>query len=93
MYICIHRAKNNENVLQKEGLGQHIIHDLTYLVGIEDNDKSHYIYISKIEHLITISNCSADKDKRFCPICKCKILMNEFNHMCHCVITSRQKAH
>ncbi len=37
-------------------------------------------YISKkIEHLINISKCSQDKDKRFCPICERKIKMDEFD--------------
>ena len=42
------------------------MNDIIYLLRVEDGDKSHYIYIKKIDSLFNIHHQAIDKDKR-CP--------------------------
>ena len=49
--------------LHKPGDPNFIQKDIVYLLLIEDEERSHYIYIKHIDHLFNLHKCSDDKDK------------------------------
>ena len=75
-----------EITVSKQGSLDYITNDIIYLLLVENEEKSHYIYIKNIDNLFNIHNCSFDKDKRFCPMCNCKINYSEYTkHLSKCV--------
>jgi hypothetical protein len=47
--------------------------DHIYLLRVENDEQSHFIYIRLIGRLMNIHQHTTDKDKRFCPLCNGKI--------------------
>jgi hypothetical protein len=56
-------------VVEKPGRAEYILNDCIYLLRIEQEEQSHYVYIKKIESLLNLHHQLVDKDKRHCPIC------------------------
>ena len=72
--------------MSKQGSIDYITNDIIYLLLVENEEKSHYIYIKNIDNLFNIHKCSVDKDKRFCPMCNGKINYSEYTkHLSDCV--------
>ena len=72
------KKKNNKK--KKKNLN-----DCIYLLRIEKEDKSHYIYIKQIESFLNLHTHSVDKDKRYCPICHTKIKYDDYRtHLSEC---------
>ena len=62
------------------------MNEIIHLLRIEEEDNSHYVYIKNFAHVGHISNCSCDKGKEFCPICKKKVLHADFTkHLSSCL--------
>ena len=49
-----------------------------YLLRIESEETSHYLYINNISRLLNLSNNSTDKDKQVCPFCNLKFQNHKF---------------
>ena len=63
--------------LSKAGKIEYLTNDLVYLLRIDKEEKSHYIYIKKISHFFNLSTQKGDKDQTFCPICSQKVKTTE----------------
>ena len=71
--------------LEKEGKREYVLNDRVYLLRIESEEQSHYVYIKTIERLFNLHNQMTDKDKKFCPLCNGKIKLDDFNkHLSDC---------
>ena len=56
-----------------------------YLLRVENEEQSHFIYIRLIGRLMNIHHQAVDKDKRFCPHCNGKIKQSDFTkHITEC---------
>ena len=63
---------------------EYITNDIIYLLRIEQDDKSHYIY-KHIERLFNLHSSGDDKDKKLCPMCNGKIKLCEYSkHISMC---------
>ena len=61
------------------------ISNAIYLLRIEDGEKAHYIYIKNIGGLLNLHHYLEDKDTTCCPICRCSIILKEFDkHISNC---------
>ena len=54
MYIYTYDEGSNQILLDKQGKAEYILNDCVYLLRIEKQDQSHYIYIKKIERLLNL---------------------------------------
>jgi hypothetical protein len=78
---------DEENNIRKEKNGNtdYITNDIIYLLRVENDETSHYIYIKLVERLFNLHQHIADKDKRFCPMCNGKIKFCEYDkHLKDC---------
>ena len=64
----------------KQGNIDYLQKDCIYLLLIEHEDRTHYIYIKSIEHFANISHNMHDRQRRHCPMCDGKIAHNEYNN-------------
>ena len=70
---------------EKTGLMENYDKDHIYLLRVENDEQSHFIYIRLIGRLMNIHQHTTDKDKRFCPVCNGKIKQSEFTkHITEC---------
>ena len=61
--------------------------DIVYLLRLESEDQSHYIYIKHIERLLNLNNYTKpDQHKQFCPYCTKNVAVKDFfdNHLRDC---------
>ena len=80
--------------LSKAGKIEYLTNDLVYLLRIDNEEKSHYIYIKKISHFFNLSTQKGDKDKTFCPICSQKVKTTEYKeHLCKCYKNLQRNRH
>ena len=56
---------------------------MIYLLRVNDEEKSHYIYIQHIDRLLNLHTHIEDKDKRFCPMCNGKIKICDYSKHVH----------
>ena len=64
----------------------YLTYDLIYLLRVDNEDKSHYLYIKNINHFVNLNKHCCDKDKRFCPMCNNKVDLKEYNnHISKCI--------
>ena len=54
------------------------------LLYVEDNDKSHYIYIKQLERLFDLTKNGNDRNKNHCPFCNKKISTDFCKHLADC---------
>ena len=72
---------------EKEGMYQYLSNDIVYLLRIENDEKSHYVYVKHVERLLNLHHQAVDKDKRFCPMCEGKIKLCDYTkHLKDCVV-------
>ena len=82
--VCVYvYIINEEGKLDKERDGNidYIQNDIIYLLRIEQEENSHYVYIKHIDRLLNIHTHVDDKGKKFCPMCSKKIAFSDWN--CH----------
>jgi hypothetical protein len=85
IFIYTYDEEKNEVVVEKQGKTEYILNDCIYLLRIEQEEQSHYVYIKKIESLLNLHHHMVDKDKRWCPMCHKKIEMKEYrSHLSKC---------
>jgi hypothetical protein len=83
--IYVYSIDDDKVILDKPGSLDYLQTDIAYLLRIEDENKSHYVYIKNIDHFFNTHNQSIDKDKRLCPVCCNKINFKEYNnHLSTC---------
>ncbi len=83
--IFIYSLDGDTIVIDKKGNPDYFHKDLIYLLRLEDENKSHYVYIKKKSNLLNLSTHVTDKDKKFCPYCNSKIMINKFDrHISSC---------
>ena len=78
---------NEENEIHKErnGNAKHYNKDLIYLLRIENEERSHFVYIKHISRLLSMSTQKDDCNKRFCPFCQAKVSFEKFDkHISAC---------
>jgi hypothetical protein len=78
---------NDEKGITKERDGNFSYYgnDLIYLLRIEDDEKSHFVYITNISRLLNLSKNSDKKDRRYCPYCQKNVLNTKFErHISSC---------
>ena len=74
----------------KPGKAQYLLNDCIYLLRIDDEEQSHYVYIKHIDRLVKLHHHLIDKDKRFCPICEKGVKLNEYTrHVSQCYAFSK----
>ena len=56
---------------------EYILNDLIYLLRIEEEYQSHYIYVKHIERLLNTHKLTCHKDKQYCPICSQQIVITK----------------
>jgi hypothetical protein len=61
---------NNDIVCDSPGKAEYILNDLIYLLRVEQDGQSHYIYIKHIERLMNTHALTCHKGKKYCPICQ-----------------------
>ena len=67
--IFVYELDEESNIrLSKAGKIDYLTNDFVYLLIIDSEEKSHYIYIKKISHLFNLRTLTGDKDIAFCPI-------------------------
>ena len=76
----------NQIRTEKKGACDYICNDIIYLLRIENEENSHYVYIKHIERLFNLhANHCTNEPKRFCPICNGKISHDKFaTHLKDC---------
>jgi len=84
--IFIYELDSDDQIrLGQRGNIAYLTDDLIYLLRIEADSKSHYIYIKNIDHFFNLHTHTHDTDERFCPICSKKVLIYEFrSHISTC---------
>ena len=61
------------------------MNDIIYVLRIEEDGQSHYVYIKNIDRLLNTHKNTYDTGKRVCPICQQKVkLCNYGSHMQEC---------
>jgi hypothetical protein len=65
--------ENSSSGSEKKGDFDYMTNDIIYLLRVEQDDKSHYIYIKHIERLFNLHHHVEDKDKKLCPMCNGKV--------------------
>ena len=63
----------------KKGNREHVMKSCLYLLRVEKDDKSHYIYIKNIGRLLNLHTHVQDKNIMCCPYCEGKIPMDKFH--------------
>ena len=84
--IFIYELDSEGNIrLGQKGNVEYQTTDLTYLLRLEADNKSHYIYIKIIDHFFKLQKHTHDKDKRFSPVWSKKSWINELrSHISKC---------
>jgi len=83
--IFIYTIEQEGIITDKKGNGNYIMNDCIYLLRIENQEQSHYVYIKHIDRLFNLHHHIQDKDKRFCPICTNKVNISEYgSHVSQC---------
>ena len=70
VYVYTIDEESEQFVAEQPGWAQYLLNDCIYLLRIEDEEQSHYVYIKHIDRLVNLHHHLVDKDKRFCPICE-----------------------
>ena len=84
--IFIYKLDSDDQIrLGQRGNIAYLTDDLIYLLRIEADNKSHYIYIKSKDHFFNLHKHTHDTSKRFCPICSNTILIDELrSHISKC---------
>jgi hypothetical protein len=78
---------NDQSEIHKERNGNvdYYNKDLVYLLRVENDTHSHFVYIKHISKLLNLSTHKDDCNKRFCPFCEAKVNFGKFDrHISSC---------
>jgi hypothetical protein len=88
--VCVnvyYIGENDSINLEYAGNVHYIKNDIIYLLRIEADENSHYVYIKHIQRLLNLNNYTKpDKHKEFCPYCNKNVEVKDFfeNHLRDC---------
>jgi hypothetical protein len=88
--VCINVYYINSDksiTLEYAGNIDYIRNDIIYLLRIEQEEQSHYVYIKHIQRLLNLNSYTKpDKHKEFCPYCNKNVEVKDFfdNHLRDC---------
>ena len=78
---------DNSIILEYTGNIDYIKNDIIYLLRIQNETMSHYVYIKHIARLLNLNSYTkADETKEFCPYCNKNVKVTDFfdNHLRDC---------
>jgi len=92
--IFIYYINDENNIIkERDGNYEHYNKNLIYLLRVENDSHSHFVYIKNISRLLNLSTHVDDCNKRFCPYCSTKIQMDKFDrHISSCYNMSKEGA-
>ena len=63
---------NDKDEIYREKLGNpdYFTNDVMYLLRIDKDEKSHYIYIKHLQRFFNLNRIVSNKDKSYCPYCE-----------------------
>ena len=78
--IYVYTIDETDNIIcDSAGKNEYILNDRIYLLKIDHEEQSHYIYIKHIERLLNTHKLTCHKDKAFCPICQKPVVVKPEN--------------
>lgn len=81
------RDKEGKLIINRCYMGscEYMFNDIIYLLLIENEGKSHYVYIKHISRFLNLSKQVGDNHKMFCPICQKSVDMETWkSHISSC---------
>ena len=91
--VCIfvyYINENNNIIKERNGNVDYYNKDLIYLLRIQNEENSHFVYIKHISRLLNLSTNKGDDNKRFCPFCESKFDLEKFDkHISSCYTVSK----
>ena len=77
---------NDKDEIFREKLGNpdHFNNDVIYLLRLDMEEKSHYIYIKHLERLFNLNRIVSKKDQNYCPYCEKHCEDNMSDHIKKC---------
>ncbi len=83
--IFIYAIDGEKIVKEKTGHEDYYTKDLVNLLRIEDNEKSHYVYVKNISNLLKLCHGSDGNNRSFCQFCQNKVPEDKFKaHLASC---------
>ena len=88
--VCVNvYVIGDDNSIKSDYMGniEYIKNDVIYLLRIEDEEESHYVYIKHISRLLNLNSYTKPGDKKeFCPYCQKNISVKDYceNHLRDC---------
>jgi hypothetical protein len=67
--VFVYGLTEEGNVVKEKDGNPEFKNKIIYLLRLENEEQSHYVYIKNISHLLHLSRRQGDADKRFCPYC------------------------
>ena len=69
--IYVHRwIEDNKPIQDKAGNTTYILNECIYLLRIENEEQSHYVYVKNIGSFLSLHHHKEDHGKLVCPICQ-----------------------
>ena len=68
--VFAYAIKDNEIFREKMGNPDYVSNDVIYLLRIEDEEKSHYVYIKHLSRFINLNYNGKATGQNFCPYCE-----------------------
>ena len=86
---------NQKDDIFREKLGnpEYFNNDVMYLLRIDKDDKSHYIYIKHLQRFFNLNRIVSNKDKSYCPYCEKQREDNMSDHIKNVINYSSMMVH
>ena len=68
--VFVYTITDGANTREKVGNPEYILNDCIYLLRLEDEETSHYVYIKHLSRLININFNGKATGKNVCPYCE-----------------------
>jgi hypothetical protein len=68
--VFVYSIKDDSVFREKLGNPEYVSNDVIYLLRIENEEKSHYVYIKHLSRLINFNKNGKKTDKQFFPFCE-----------------------
>ena len=68
----------------EKGDPEYVNNDAMYLLRIDKDEKSHYIYIKHLQRFFNLNRIVSNKDKSYCPYCEKQCEENMSDHIKQC---------
>ena len=83
--VLVYELDNDNIIKEYPGNKEYLLNDRIYLLRIESEDKSHYIYIKHIQRLLNKNTHTSGANKLMCPYCSKMVCCNDFDkHIKEC---------